>query len=84
MSYVLAIAYKYRCGPRGQNARTMSAILPGHAWEIRSAGDGAHGLCEYAWALVPLPGEGDDDVEDALLIRRRNNLAGTKRSFRRP
>jgi SRSO17 transposase len=58
VSYVLAIARTHRCGPRGQNARTLSAILPEHAWEIRSAGDGAHGLREYAWALVPLPGAG--------------------------
>lgn len=56
LSYVLAIACKHRCGPRGQNARTVSAILPEHAREIRSAGEGAHGLREYASALVPLPG----------------------------
>ncbi len=79
LSYVLAIAYKHRCGPRGRNARTISAILPEHAWEIRSAGDGAHGLREYAWALVPLPGEGDDDFEDALLIRR--SLADGERAY---
>jgi SRSO17 transposase len=79
LSYVLAIAYKHRCGPRGQNARTVSAILPERAWEIRSAGDGAHGLREYAWALVPLPGEGDDGFEDALLIRR--SLADGERAY---
>ncbi|MFE8926450.1 IS701 family transposase [Streptomyces rochei] len=79
LSYVLAISCKHRCGPRGQNARTISAILPEHAWEIRSAGEGAHGLREYAWALVPLPGEGDDDFEDALLIRR--SLADGERAY---
>ncbi|AYN40823.1 IS701 family transposase [Streptomyces dangxiongensis] len=79
LSYVLAISGKHRCGPRGQNARTVSAILPEHAWEIRSAGDGAHGLREYAWALVPLPGEGDDGFEDALLIRR--SLADDERAY---
>ncbi|MFF7755510.1 hypothetical protein ACFZCP_41280 [Streptomyces sp. NPDC007971] len=67
---MLAIAYKHRCGPRGQNARTVSALLPEHAWEIRSAGEGAHGLREYAWALVPLPGVSNDGFDDALLIRR--------------
>jgi hypothetical protein len=76
---VLAISCKHRCGPRGQNARTISAILPEHNWEIRSAGEGAHGLREYAWALVPLPGEGDDDFEDALLIRR--SLADGERAY---
>ncbi|MEU6589653.1 IS701 family transposase [Streptomyces sp. NPDC046881] len=70
LSYVLAISYKHRCGPRGQNARTVSAILPEPAWEIRSAGDGAQGLREYACALVSLPGEGADGFDDALLIRR--------------
>ncbi|MFD8220862.1 transposase [Streptomyces sp. NPDC059697] len=30
LSYVLAIAYQHRCGPHGQNARTVSAILPDH------------------------------------------------------
>ncbi|MFE9399251.1 hypothetical protein [Streptomyces flavidovirens] len=79
LSHVLAIAYRHRCGPRGQNARTISAILPEHAREIRSAGDGAHGLREYAWALVPLPGEGDDGFDDALLIRR--SRANGKRAY---
>ncbi|WP_257033705.1 transposase [Streptomyces sp. Ag109_G2-15] len=55
LSYVPAISCKHRCGPRGQNARTVSAILSEHAWEIRSAGVGPHGLREYAWAPVPLP-----------------------------
>ncbi|UUU23781.1 IS701 family transposase [Streptomyces sp. DSM 40750] len=79
LSYVLAVASKHRCGPRGQNARTVSAILPEHTWEIRSAGEGAHGLREYAWALVPLPGERDDGFEDALLIRR--SLADGERAY---
>ncbi|WP_437097218.1 IS701 family transposase [Streptomyces sp. enrichment culture] len=70
LGYVLAIGCKHRCGPRGQNARTISAILPEDAWEIRSAGDGAHGLREYAWAMVSLPGQGTDGFEDGLLIRR--------------
>ncbi|MEU4351853.1 IS701 family transposase [Streptomyces sp. NPDC023838] len=69
ISYVLAIAYKHRLGPRGQNARTLAAILPEHSWEIRSAGDGAHGRREYAWALVLLPGQAHG-FDDALLIRR--------------
>ncbi|WP_217565987.1 hypothetical protein [Streptomyces sp. GbtcB7] len=75
----LAIAYKHRCGPRGQNARTVSAILPEHAWGIRSAGDGAHGLREYAWALVPMPGGSGDGFDDALLIRR--SLADGERAY---
>lgn len=81
LSYVLAVASRHRCGPRGQNARTISAILPEHAWEIRSAGDGAHGLREYAWALVPLPHrtEHADGFDDALLIRR--NLTDGERAY---
>ncbi|WP_449657850.1 IS701 family transposase [Streptomyces lancefieldiae] len=79
LSYVLAVSCKHRCGPRGQNARTVSAILPEHAWEIRSAGEGAHGLREYAWAMVPMPGARDDGFEDALLIRR--SLADGERAY---
>jgi hypothetical protein len=70
LSYVLAISSRHRCGPRGQSARTISAILPEHAWQTRSAGDGTHGLRAYAWALVPLPGKRDDGFEDAPLLRR--------------
>ncbi|MEV7451783.1 IS701 family transposase [Streptomyces nigra] len=78
LSYVLAIGCKHRCGP-GQNARTVSAILPEEAWEIRSAGESAHGLREYAWALVPLPGSDTDGFEDCLLIRR--SLADGERAY---
>jgi SRSO17 transposase len=69
---VMAIAYTHRCGPRGQNARTLAAILPPNAWETRSAGEGAHGLREYSWAMVPLPDaiERREGFEDMLLIRR--------------
>ncbi len=79
LSYVLAIGCKHRCGPRGQNARTVSAILPEEAWEIRSTGESAHGLREYAWALVPLPGSDTDGFEDCLLIRR--SLADGERAY---
>ena len=48
------VACKHRCGPRGQNARTVAAILPEHAWEIRSAGDGAHGLRAMVIAMTPV------------------------------
>ncbi len=71
LAYVLAIGYKHRLGPRGQNARTLAAILPEHVWEIRSAGDGAHGLREYAWTLLPVPDrEAADGFTISLLIRR--------------
>nr|WP_167529518.1 hypothetical protein [Streptomyces spinoverrucosus] len=40
-------------------------MLPEHAWEIRSTGDGAHGLRESAWSLVPLPEKSGDGFEDA-------------------
>ncbi|MFJ2733394.1 transposase [Streptomyces sp. NPDC087317] len=55
LGYVLAIGCKHRCGPRGQNARTVSAILPEDAWEIRSAGDGAHDLRAARIRLGPGP-----------------------------
>ncbi|GAA0914064.1 hypothetical protein GCM10009549_28130 [Streptomyces thermoalcalitolerans] len=74
LSYVPTIG----CGPRGQNARTISAILPKDAWEIRSAGNSAHGLREYAWVMVPLTGD-HSDFENALLIRR--SLASSERAY---
>jgi hypothetical protein len=64
---------------RAGRTPTVSAIPPERAWEIRSAGDGVHGLREYAWALVPLPGERADGFEDALLIRR--SLADSERAY---
>ncbi|MCC3768433.1 IS701 family transposase [Streptomyces sp. UNOC14_S4] len=67
--YVMAVPKSFRCGPRGQNARTLAAILPEEAFETRSAGPGAHGLREYDWAVVQLPGE-DGEFEAGLLIRR--------------
>jgi SRSO17 transposase len=76
LSYVLAIGYRHRLGPRGQNARTLAAILPAHAWEIRSAGDGAHGQREYAWALVPLPDRDAAEGFEAALLIRRNDATG--------
>lgn len=44
LSYVLAFASNHHSGLRRQNARTISAILPEHTWEIRSAGDNTRGL----------------------------------------
>ncbi|MFD7456529.1 hypothetical protein ACFV8X_05105 [Streptomyces sp. NPDC059868] len=45
-----------------------------NVWEVRSAGDGAHGRREYAWAQVSLPErEASDGYFTALLIRRRPN-----------
>lgn len=78
---VMAIASSHRCGPRGQNARTIAAILPEEVWEVRSAGTGAHGLREYAWATVPLPDtvEQRDGFDDTLLIRR--NLTDDERAY---
>ncbi|MFC7898176.1 transposase [Streptomyces sp. NPDC057381] len=71
LAYVLAIGYKHRLVPRGQNARPLAVILSEDVWEIRSAGDGAHGLREYAWAQVSLPDrEAADGFSTALLIRR--------------
>lgn len=40
-------------------------------WEIRSAGDGAHGLREYAWTHLPVPDrEAADGFTISLLICR--------------
>ena len=76
LAYVLAIGYRRRLGPRGQNARTLAAILPAEVWEIRSAGNGAHGPREYAWAQVPLPDRESADGFTATLLIRRNLTTG--------
>ncbi len=52
---------------------------PVEVFTLRSTGHGAHGLREYAWALVQLPGDSDDGFDEALLIRR--GLADGERAY---
>ncbi|HVI35108.1 MAG TPA: IS701 family transposase, partial [Gaiellales bacterium] len=57
IGYVLAIAGHRRLPVDAATSRTAVQIagdLPRRAWQIRSAGAGAHGLRRYAWAWVEL------------------------------
>jgi SRSO17 transposase len=55
--FVLAVACNeplWRDGPVYRPAQELAAELPSAAWQRRSAGDGAKGPREYAWAWQPL------------------------------
>ncbi|HVI34751.1 MAG TPA: IS701 family transposase, partial [Gaiellales bacterium] len=57
IGYVLAIAGNRRLPTDAATARTaaqLAAELPEHAWQVRSAGAGAHGPRRYAWAWLAL------------------------------
>jgi SRSO17 transposase len=57
IGYVLAIAGHRRLPTDAATARTaaqLAADLPPHAWQVRSAGAGAHGPRRYAWAWIAL------------------------------
>jgi SRSO17 transposase len=57
IGYVLAIAGNRRLPVDAATARTAAQIaadLPRSAWQVRSAGAGAHGPRRYAWAWVEL------------------------------
>jgi SRSO17 transposase len=57
VGYVLAIAGNRRLPIDAATARTaaqLAADLPARAWQVRSAGAGAHGPRCYAWAWIAL------------------------------
>jgi SRSO17 transposase len=57
VGYVLAIAGNRRLPIDAATTRTaaqLAADLPRRAWQVRSAGAGAHGPRRYAWAWVGL------------------------------
>ena len=57
IGYVLAIAAHRRLPVDAASARTaaqLAADLPRWAWQVRSAGAGAHGPRRYAWAWIQL------------------------------
>src|SRR4051794_31148474 len=57
IGYVLAIAGNRRLPTDAATLRTaaqLAAELPEHAWQVRSAGAGAHGPRRYAWAWLAL------------------------------
>src|SRR5947209_8452892 len=57
IGYVLAIAGNRRLPVDAASSLTAAQIaaeLPAHAWQVRSAGAGAHGPRRYAWARLAL------------------------------
>jgi SRSO17 transposase len=88
VGYVLAIAAHRRLPVDAASARTaaqLAADLPRWAWQVRSAGAGAHGPRRYAWAWIelhprtaaparrPQPGEQPEQSPPgawSLLVRR--------------
>src|SRR3954453_17138528 len=57
IGYVLAIAGNRRLPTDAATLRTaaqLAADLPRSAWQVRSAGAGAHGPRRYAWAWIEL------------------------------
>lgn len=54
-----------------KRADEWAATIPDEVWQRLSCGEGAKGLREYEWALLPLPRWGQSaDVLHALLVRR--------------
>ena len=78
LGYVLAIAANRRvpthAGPIRVDA--LPALIPAHAWQTHSAGDGAHGPRLYSWAWFRLLGEDDTDTGIHHLLIRRNDATG--------
>jgi SRSO17 transposase len=97
VGYVLAITGNRRLPIDAATTRTAAQItadLPGRAWQVRSAGAGAHGPRRYAWAWLALhpraaasaPADAPDPEhqprgEWSLLVRR--NLSTGELAFYR-
>jgi SRSO17 transposase len=78
LGYVLAVAANRRvpthAGPIRVDA--LPALIPTHAWQKHSAGDGAHGPRVYSWAWFHLLAEDDSDTGAHHLLIRRNDTTG--------
>jgi SRSO17 transposase len=80
LGYVLAVAANRRVPTHAGPIRVdgLPALIPAHAWQIHSAGAGAHGPRLYSWAWFRLLPEDDTDTGiHHLLIRRKTLLAST-------
>jgi SRSO17 transposase len=78
LGYVLAIAANRRvpthAGPIRVDA--LPALIPTHAWQKHSAGNGAHGPRLYSWSWFRLLAEDDTDTGVHHLLIRRNDTTG--------
>lgn len=80
LGYVLAIAANRRVPTHAGRLRVdaLPALIPTHAWQRHSAGDGAHGPRLYSWAWFRLLAEDDTDTDTGVhhLLIRRNDTTG--------
>jgi SRSO17 transposase len=96
LGYVLAIAGHRRLPVDAAASRTaaqLAADLPRRAWQIRSAGAGAHGPRRYAWAWIglhprtavsaqPRPADHEQPQGSWSLLVRRNLTTGELAFYR--
>jgi SRSO17 transposase len=97
IGYVLAIAGHRRLPIDAVSSRTAAQIaadLPERAWQVRSAGAGAHGPRRYAWAWIALhpraaasarvdaPGSRQQPRGEWSLLVRRNLSTGELAFYR--
>jgi SRSO17 transposase len=84
LGYVMAIAANRRvpthAGPIRVDA--LPALIPAHAWQKHSAGNGAHGPRRYSWAWFRLLAEDDTDTGVHHLLIRRNDTTGERAYLR--
>ena len=83
LGYVMAIAANRRvpthAGPIRVDA--LPALIPAHAWQKHSAGNGAHGPRRYSWAWFRLLAEDDTDTGVHHLLIRRNDTTGERATY---
>ena len=75
LGYVLQIAANRRVPTGAGPIRVdeLARMLPGHAWQKRSAGTGSKGERLYSWAWIDLHGEDPDEPGHHHLLIRRND-----------
>jgi SRSO17 transposase len=78
LGYVLAVAANRRVPTHAGPVRVdaLPALLPPHAWQKHSAGNGSHGPRLYSWAWFRLLPEDDSDTGTHHLLIRRNDTTG--------
>ncbi len=78
LGYVLQIAANRRVPTGAGPIRVdeLARMLPGHAWQKRSAGTGSKGERLYSWAWIDLHGEDPDEPGHHHLLIRRNDNTG--------
>jgi SRSO17 transposase len=78
LGYVLQVSANRRV-PTGAGpirVDTLARMLPGQAWQTRSAGTGSKGERLYSWAWIALHPEHHGDPGHHHLLIRRNDVTG--------